>query len=305
MQQSPIVRVSRLLTQRALLTTRSARGTGLRVVAGFAACGGVEDPYGDGVNGVWHKIVVCVHEDWAVRMASCLLAARVFTNFHVGTVGQLIRRYVVWASRLGLHYIKDSMKHRILVASLLLSLGAASVFAQTTTTSSVQRDVNQQTRIESGLQDGSLSTKEAGRLEKEESQVDRLQARDLKDGKLSLRERAQLRRAQNRASQDIHNARTNDVKGNPESASSERMQADVQRNVNQEKRIEQGVQSGTLTNREAGTLERAQARVDHKEAVAARDGRVGKLEQARIQHKENQQSEEIFDKKQNAKNHKG
>jgi hypothetical protein len=93
--------------------------------------------------------------------------------------------------------------------------------------------------------------------------------------------------------------------GNPESKSSERMQADVQRNVNQQTRIEQGVQSGTLTNREVGTLERGQARVDRKEAAAARDGHVGKHEQALIQRKDNHQSEEIFDKKHNGKNRKG
>ncbi len=197
------------------------------------------------------------------------------------------------------------MKYRTLIASLLVAFGAAGAYAQTTAATTVQRDVNQQTRIETGLQNGSLNTKEAGRLEKEESQVDRLQAKDLKDGKLTPAERAQLRRAQNKASRDIHAAETNNVKGNPESKSSERMQADVQRNVNQEKRVEQGVQAGTLTNREVGTLEKGQARVDRKESRAARDGHVGKLEQAGIAHKEDKQSEEIFLKKHNAKERKG
>jgi predicted transglutaminase-like cysteine proteinase len=228
-----------------------------------------------------------------------------FTNFHIGAVDQPQRAGVVFSSRLGFYSMKDDMKYRTLIASLLVAFGAAGAYAQTTTANTVQRDVNQQTRIEAGLKDGSLSTKEAGRLEREESQVDRLQAKDLKDGKLTPRERAQLRRAQNRASQDIHNAKTNDVKGNPESASSERMQADVARNVTQEKRVEQGVQSGALTNREAGQLERGQARVERQEAMAGRDGHVGKLEQSRVQRKENQQSEEIFDKKHNGKNRKG
>jgi hypothetical protein len=196
------------------------------------------------------------------------------------------------------------MKHRILLASMLLALGTSCAFAQTTTADTVQRDVNQQTRIENGLKDGSLNTREAGRLEREQSQIDRLQAKDLKDGKLTPRERAQLEHAQNRASHDIHAAKTNDVKGNPTSASSERMQADVQRNVNQEKRIAQGVQSGALTNHEAGKLERGQARVDRAEAQSARDGHVGKMEQARVQRKENHQSEDILDKKHNGK-HKG
>jgi len=197
------------------------------------------------------------------------------------------------------------MKHSLLLASLLIALGTSSAFAQTNAANTVQRDVNQQVRIENGLKDGSLTTREAGRLEREEGRVERMQAKDLQDGKLSPREREQLRRAQNRASRDIQAAQSNDQRGNPESKSSERMQADVQRNINQEKRIEQGVQSGTLTNREAGQLERGQARVDRREGRDARDGHIGRREQAAIQGKENRQSEEIHEKKHNAKNHKG
>lgn len=192
------------------------------------------------------------------------------------------------------------MNHRTLAVSLLIALGSGAVLAQNTA-DTIQRDVNQQSRIESGLKDGSLNTKEAGRLEKEQSQIDRMQARDLKDGSLSLRERAQLRRAQNRASHDINSAEHNRVLGNPDSKSSERMQADVQRNVDQEKRIEAGVQSGTLTKREAGQLERGQARIDHREAVAARNRHVGRSEQYRIQTAENHQSKDIFEDKHNAR----
>ncbi|QDL52774.1 hypothetical protein [Rhodoferax aquaticus] len=197
------------------------------------------------------------------------------------------------------------METRLLIASLFVAFGASAAMAQTNTANTVQRDVNQQTRIETGLKDGSLNTKEAGRLETEQSQVDRLQARDLKDGKLTLKERAQLRRAQNKASRDIQSAEHNNVKGNPESKSSERLQADVQRNIQQEKRIEQGVQSGALTKPEVSTLERGQARVDRKEAKAARDGNVGRVEQANIQHADNKHSEEILDKKHNGKTRKG
>ena len=79
----------------------------------------------------------------------------------------------------------------------------------------------------------------------------------------------------------------------------------VQRDVNQEKRIEQGVQSGSLTNHEAGSLERGQAGVDRKEAQAARNGHINKHEQAAIQGKQNRQSEELFEKKHNDKLRKG
>jgi hypothetical protein len=191
------------------------------------------------------------------------------------------------------------MKIRTLVSSIFLGFLATASFAQTAQ-STVQRDVNQQTRIEQGLQSGSLSTREAARLEREQSEVSRLQARSLKDGKLTPAERARLESAQDRNSRDINAAKHNDVTGNPQSASSQRMQADVQRNINQEKRIGQGLKSGELTKKEAAHLERGQARTTHKEYVAGRDGHVGKHEQARIQRTENRQSKKIYRQKHDA-----
>ncbi len=190
----------------------------------------------------------------------------------------------------------------------VLTLGAAGamIFAATTfaagprTDEVVQRDVDQQQRIEQGLQSGQLSTKEAGKLEHEEAQINRTEARDLKkNGKLTPAEQAQINRMQNKTSADIYRDKHNAVTGNPNSASSQRMQADVQRNVNQEKRVEQGAKSGALTNREVGSLERGQAHVDAKEAGAAHNGHVSPHEQASIQKAENHQSRRIYRKKHN------
>jgi hypothetical protein len=75
----------------------------------------------------------------------------------------------------------------------------------------------------------------------------------------------------------------------------------VQRNVNQQQRIEQGETSGSLTNREAGSLEHGQAKVDRKEANAAANGHVSAKEQKGIQKAENKQSARIYKKKHNAK----
>ena len=191
------------------------------------------------------------------------------------------------------------MMNRTLLAAAL-SLACAGAFAQTTAASTTQRDVNQQTRIENGLKDGSLSTKEAAKLEKEESRVDRLQAKDLKDGKLTNVERAQLNAAQNKVSGDIAADKHNAVTGNPNSASSKRMQADVARNVNQENRIEGGIQNGSLTNHEVSKLQRGQAHVDRKEAAAGANGHVSAAEQRRVQRSENHQSNRIYRQKHDA-----
>jgi len=190
------------------------------------------------------------------------------------------------------------VKVHALLSALLLAAGT-SAFAQTAA-STVQRDVNQEKRIEQGLQSGALTTKEASKLEGEEAKVDRMQTRALKDGKLSDAERAKLNAAQDKVSSDIKAAKTNDVTGNPNSASSKRMQADVQRNINQQQRIEGGIQNGSLTNREAAKLERGQARVDRKEAVAGADGHVGAREEARTERTENRQSKRIHRQKHDA-----
>jgi hypothetical protein len=73
----------------------------------------------------------------------------------------------------------------------------------------------------------------------------------------------------------------------------------VQRNVNQQQRIEQGVQSGQLTNREVGNLEKGQANVDRKEAHAGANGHVSANEQRNIQADENHQSRKIHKEKHN------
>ena len=191
------------------------------------------------------------------------------------------------------------MSDRLTAIALIMSaLFASHVFAQTVG-SEVQRDINQENRIEQGLKSGQLSTGEAARLERGEAQIDRMESKALKDGNVSPEEAARIQRAQNRESEAISRSKHNDVSGNPNSASSQRMQTDVQRNINQQDHIKQGVQSGALTNKEASNLEHGQARIDRKEARAGADGHVGAREQARIQKAENKQSKKIYREKHN------
>ena len=183
---------------------------------------------------------------------------------------------------------------------IAMSVLTTAAWAQTPAEQDQQRDVNQQQRIEQGLQSGQLSTKEAGSLERQEKHVDNMEARDLKNGSMSAGEQARLNAAQNKVSSDIYADKHNGVTGNPNSGSSQRMQSDVQRNVNQQQRIQNGMDKGSLTNREAGSLERGQARVNGREANAAANGHVGAAEQRGIQRSENRQSGRVYRKKHNA-----
>ena len=190
------------------------------------------------------------------------------------------------------------MNKKILAA--LVASSFAGFAAAQTTGSEVQRDVNQQQRIEQGLKSGQLSTGEAAKLEKGETRIQKMEANANKDGNLTDAEKAKIQKAQNAESRAIERDKHNAVTGNPNSASSQRMQADVQRNVNQQKRIEQGVQSGQLTQHETAKLERGQSHVTAAEARAGSDGHVGAHEQKAIQARENHQSKRIHKQKHDA-----
>src|SRR6266850_922390 len=183
-------------------------------------------------------------------------------------------------------------------AAALIAVAAAGLFSAAasaqTVGSEVQRDVNQQRRIEQGLKSGSLNTREASQLERGEARIERMEANAAKDGTLSPAEKARIQRAQNQESRQINRLENNAAKGNPNSASSQRMQADVQRNVNQQQRIEQGIQSGQLTNREArarpgagqpGRSARGRRRKGRTERAAAHPEGGEQAEQAHLPRK--------------------
>lgn len=183
------------------------------------------------------------------------------------------------------------MKTTKLIPVLVASLLAVPVLAQSIGVGgAAQANVNQQVRIENGLKSGQLNTREAARLEREESKISRVEANAMADGKVTATERNRIDKLQDKASRDIYQEKYDAQTGNPASASSQRMQADVQRNVNQQARIQAGLKDGSLTTREAARLERGQARVERHQARAGIDGHVGAGEQVRIQRGENRQS---------------
>ena len=188
------------------------------------------------------------------------------------------------------------MNRTLLVTALIATAAFGSSFAasaQTSAANTTQRDVNQEQRIENGLQNGTITTRENSELQRDEAHVDRLQAKDMKNGSLSPAEKARLTAAQNKTSRDITQAKSNGINGNPLSASSQRAQADTQRNVNQQQRIANGVKDGSLTHREASNLERGQSHVDAREARAGANGNVSAGEQRHIVRADNRQSARI------------
>ena len=73
-----------------------------------------------------------------------------------------------------------------------------------------------------------------------------------------------------------------------------------QRQTNQENRIDRGIASGQLTEREATRLNKQQEHISKMEAKAKSDGVVTKRERARIDHAQNRASRHIAREKHDA-----
>ncbi len=69
------------------------------------------------------------------------------------------------------------------------------------------------------------------------------------------------------------------------------------REVRQEKRIAQGVQSGELTRNEAKKLVRGQKKIDHFQKKANSDGEMSIEEKARLEKMQDRQSKKIYNQK--------
>jgi len=66
---------------------------------------------------------------------------------------------------------------------------------------------------------------------------------------------------------------------------------------NQDKRIDQGVKSGELTPKEAGKLEKKEAKIKQDEERMKSDGKLTKKERAKLRREQNRASKRIYKEK--------
>jgi beta-mannanase len=196
------------------------------------------------------------------------------------------------------------------MSKLMLMAAAAALFAPlavaqdatTTTTGTTanpnytmnQRKRDQQQRIGAGVENGSLTAAEAADIEKQETRLNKEEKVMKSDGSLSPAERAKLQRQQNKLSSEIysqkHDAQTQNL--NPKSEVG-------QRQLNQQKRIGEGIENGSLTANEAGRLETQEAGVN-KEVAGMRQANGGKLtpqEKQLVNRQQNKNSRAIYHQK--------
>jgi Tfp pilus assembly protein FimT len=94
--------------------------------------------------------------------------------------------------------------NRLIVASVI-AMFAAPAMAQTASTPRIdQRQQNQERRIEQGEKSGALNAREAARLERGQTRVQKMEDKAAADGKVTVKERRVIERAQNRQSRRIY-----------------------------------------------------------------------------------------------------
>jgi hypothetical protein len=99
------------------------------------------------------------------------------------------------------------MRRLILAAAFAAAAVPSLAFAQTNTPVIDRREQRQENRIGAGTSDGSLTSREAARLNRGQVRVDNMENRAAADGRVTLRERARIQHQQNVQSRHIYRQR--------------------------------------------------------------------------------------------------
>ena len=185
----------------------------------------------------------------------------------------------------------------MLMTAALAALIVPAVAQNTNSPGIDQRKDNQQQRIGEGVENGSLTAGEASRLEHKEAVINREEKNMKSDGNLSAAERARLQRQQSRVSRDIYRQK-HDAQGQNTAPKTEV----GQRKENQQKRIGEGIENGSLTPREASRLERKEAALNHETRTmrAENGGKLTPAEKATVNRQQNRLSRDIYRQKHDA-----
>jgi hypothetical protein len=186
-------------------------------------------------------------------------------------------------------------------AALCAPLAVAQDATSTTTTTTAkpkytvnQRKENQQQRIGEGVENGSLTAAEAAKLEHKETNLNKEEKAMKADGNFTPAERAKLQHQENKLSKDIYEQKHDAQKQNLDPKSEV-----GKRQLEQQKRIGEGIENGSLNSREASRLETREAGVN-KEVAGMREANGGKLtpqERRLVNKQENKNSRAIYRQK--------
>lgn len=157
------------------------------------------------------------------------------------------------------------------------------------------REANQDQRIANGLRSGQMTSGEAARAERTQSNIDQQVHNDrvANGGALTNQERQQINQEQNAASRQIYNEKHNGNTVAPNEVDN--------REANQQQRTAQGLRSGQMTSGEAARTNRNQAAVAqqvHNERTA-NGGALTQQQRQQANREENKNSRQIYNEKHN------
>ena len=98
---------------------------------------------------------------------------------------------------------------KILIGAAIVSASVVGAYAQDKTPVVDQREQNQEKRIDQGIKSGELTKGEAARLGAQQEKIKVDEAKAKADGKVTAKERAKLKREQNRASRNVYRKKHN------------------------------------------------------------------------------------------------
>ncbi len=162
------------------------------------------------------------------------------------------------------------------------------------------REANQDQRIANGLRSGQMTSGEAARAERTQSNIDQQvhDDRAANGGKLTGQEKQQINGEQNAASRQIYNEKHNDNTIKPNEVDD--------REANQQQRTANGLRSGQMTSGEAAKTNSNQAKVAqqvHNDRTA-NGGALTAQQKKQVNKEQNKNSKQIHNEKHNDKSNK-
>jgi hypothetical protein len=157
------------------------------------------------------------------------------------------------------------------------------------------REANQDQRISNGLRSGQMTSGEAARADRTQSNIDSQvhNDREANGGKLTGQERQQINGEQNAASRQIYNENHNGNTVAPNAVDT--------REANQQQRTAQGLRTGQETSGEAARTNANQSRVDqevHNDRTA-NGGALNNQQRQQVNRQQNRNSKQIYNEKHN------
>lgn len=101
------------------------------------------------------------------------------------------------------------MNVKILLVTLSLTFSGM-VYSQITPKVD-KRQQNQKVRIKEGVKNGELTTKETKQLAKQQAHIRKMERKAKSDGVVTLKEKARIQKAQNKASRNIKRKKNNQI----------------------------------------------------------------------------------------------